>query len=309
MYGEESLQGLESRKDFELIKGDVRDMRAVVKALDGVDGVVHLASIVGDQAADLDSRSTIEINYLATRNLAELCSLYRVDRILYASTCSVYGESRNGVSIDESFEREAGSHASGPISLYGETKLRSEKAIQSLCDNGTILRLGTLFGLSRRMRFDLALNLFIAKAISGQKITVFGGNQYRPFLHVLDAADAFIHALERSLKGTYNVAWRNLRLIEAADEVHKHLGAEVEISNRLVDRRNYSVKSDKMIETGFRPSRDIEFAITEIKRAFAEGTIADYTLPKYSNYKLLAESEEVRRKVYTLGPIAEKLKT
>jgi len=307
MYGDEPLRGLESWSSFELIKGDIRDMRTVVKALSGVDEVIHLASIVGDQAAGLEARSTIEINYLATRNLAELCNLYNVKRILYASTCSVYGESKEGMIMDESDSLEGGEGKAGPISLYGETKLRSEKTIASLCDNATILRLGTLFGLSRRMRFDLAINLFLARALSGHKITVFGGQQYRPFLHVLDAADAFMHTLENDLKGVFNVAWRNLKLIDAAMEIRKKAQVEVKVSKEIVDRRNYLVNCDKINKTGFRPLRDIEFAMEEISKAFADGTIVDYTLPKYSNYKLLFESEEVQRKVYTLGPIGEQL--
>ena len=309
MYGEDSISELEQHPNFELVKGDIRDMATVVKALKGVKYVVHLASIVGDQAASLEPRSTIEINYLATRNMAELCNLYDIEKILYASTCSVYGETGESTIMDESVSFRGGEGKPSPISLYGETKLRSERAITSLCDNAVILRLGTLFGLSRRMRFDLAVNMFIARALSRQKITVFGGEQHRPFLHVLDAADAFVFAIENDLVGTFNVAWRNWKLIDVAKEIQKYLQTEVEVSERIVDRRNYLVNCDRITQRGFRPSRDIKFAIKEISRAFTDGTIRDYTLPKYSNYKLLFESEEVQRKVYTLGPIGEQLPT
>ncbi len=308
MYGSEPIQELGVNPEFELVGGDVRDMRTVVKALSGVDEVIHLASIVGDQAADLDARSTIEINYLATRNLAELCNLYGIKRILFASTCSVYGESTNGVAVDEGILFGTSPGGVGPISLYGKTKLRSEKAIASICENATVLRLGTLFGLSKRMRFDLAINMFIARALSGHRITLFGGEQYRPFLHVLDAADAFVHALKRDLQGVYNVAWRNLKLIDVATKMQQHLRARVEVSKEVIDRRNYAVTTDKIVQSGLRPFRNIELAIEEIKDAFGNGDIVDYTLPKYSNYKMLFESEEVQEKVYTLGPIGEQLR-
>src|SRR3989338_6416000 len=149
---------LGKHKNMKIIDGDIRNLVTVVKALNDADAVIHLASIVGDQAGDLEQRTTIEINYLATKNIAELCQLYG-KRFIYPSTCSVYGERSEKVVKENA-------RLIKPISLYGQTKLRSEQGIADSCNDYTILRLGTLFGLSPRMRFDLAINLFAAKAIN-----------------------------------------------------------------------------------------------------------------------------------------------
>lgn len=295
LYGIEPIKDLLGNPNFELVEEDIRDMRAIVKCMKDVDTVIHLASIVGNQASNLDPRTTMEINYLAARNLAELGQLYDVKKFIFASTCTVYGAQPERLLTERSPVK--------PIDLYGETKLLSEKAIYEAFSYPVILRLATLFGMSKRMRFDLAINLFAAQALNKEKLTVFGGKQYRPFLHVADAAQAFIHALEKDLAGIYNVVWENVKIEDVAAIVQKHIPVEVEHSDKIIDRRDYLVSGEKLKKEGFSAKKDIEYTLKEIRAAFESGEIKNYKDPIYSNYKALFESEEAQSKVYTQGPI------
>ena len=294
-YGRNPIESCIGDENFELMQEDIRDLTAVVKALKDVDAVVHLASIVGMPAVNLDPRTNTKINYLATRNIAELCSLYGIGTFLFASTCSVYGAQPGKVITEKS--------PVSPLDVYAETKYKSEKAIYQVYEAPTVVRFGTLFGMSPRMRFDLAINLFMAKALSKEKITVFGGNQHRPFLHVADAADALAFVLEKNLDGIYNVISENFTIMEAAERISKLTGAEIEVSNAIVDKRDYVVSAEKIRQFGFAASRNVEYAVKETQEAFERGKIGDYKEPKYSNYESLFSSKEIQAKVYTQGPI------
>ena len=222
-YGMEPIEKLLNDKNFELIQGDIRNLVLTVKSLMEVDAVIHLASIVGMPASSIEPRTSEEINYLATKNIAELCHLHEIGTYIFASTCSVYGSQPN-VLITEKSKLE-------PIDYYAKQKYLSERAIGWLNPAPTILRFGTLFGLSPRMRFDLVINLFVAQALKEGKITVFGGHQYRPFLHVNDAADSLIFALENNLTGTYNAISENLTILQAAERISAVTDCEIEISD------------------------------------------------------------------------------
>ncbi len=314
LYGHKSLLDVINDHNLDILEGDVRDLNVVSKALINVDAVIHLASIVGDQAGNLDSKTTLVINYIATKALAEMCAIFGIQKFIFASTCSVYGDAPNHAMRETDLDQERSPEASSwgevpkPISLYGETKLRSEMALRGISDlEPTIFRLGTLFGLSPRMRFDLVINLFIAKALSKEKIKVFGGQQHRPFLHVQDAADAMIFALNNHLNGIFNVAWRNLTILDVAQIVSERLGAEFELSEEIVDKRNYIVTTDKLKKNGVAPNKTIDDAIVEIKEAFDRGLIRKYSDDEYSNYKSLFNSKELQRKIYSFGPIGERI--
>lgn len=295
LYGTNSLDSVRGKVHF--VEGDIRNMTSVVKALGNCDAVIHLASIVGDQAGDIDPRTTIEINYLATKNIAELCELYG-KKLIFASTCSVYGDGQ------DTLMKEDVKQVYSPLSLYGETKLKSENAIKQFDINYSILRMGTLFGLSPRMRFDLVINIFIARALNKEKITVFGGQQFRPFVHLLDASDAFMMMLDQDLKGTFNVSWKNYKLLDVANELREKLKAEVEVSDKIVDKRNYFVDTTKIQKLGFKPHRDLDFAINEFK-TFEK--IHEYKNPVFSNFGSIFDDKEKQRKIYTLGPLSERL--
>lgn len=300
-FGNESIMDLKMNTKFEVVEGDVRDMTTVIKCLRDCDAVIHLASIVGDAAGNMDKNTTIAVNYISTRNIAELCKLYGIKQFLYASTCSVYGDSSEAVLVESSTKMK-------PVSLYGDTKLKSELEIMKTGVKYCILRLGTLFGYSQRMRFDLAINLFIAKAIKDEEITVFGGEQYRPFLHVEDAADGFIKALEGKWYGIFNVAIRNIKIIDVVRELQEKYfkNLKYNVKKYVVDERNYKVSCTKISRKKFKPNKDIDFAVKEIKNAFDAMLIIDYTETKYSNYKHLFENNGLAKKVWCQGPISER---
>jgi nucleoside-diphosphate-sugar epimerase len=294
MYGVEPIRSLLKHKNFHLLEGDIRNMTTITTAINGAEAVIHLASIVGQQAANLNPKATVEINYLATKNVAELCRLHSVNTLIFASTCSVYGARPNDLINEKS--------PTCPVDLYGETKIRSEAAILDTFPDATVLRTATLFGLSPRMRFDLAINRFVAQALQDKKLTVFGGQQYRPFLHVQDAVEAYLLVLKRHLKGIYNISWKNWRITDVAKLISASLGAKMEISTKVVDLRDYKVSYNKMKKMGFRPERSIQLAIKEIGERY-EKEFKDYRLPRFDNYGSIFNSKEVQSKIYTQGPI------
>jgi len=237
LFGKESLKDIQNNKKLELVTGDIRDLSIVGKSLKNIDSVIHLASIVGP-VAELDPNTSIEINFMATRNIAELCKIYKIKQFIFASTCSVYGAQPDQLIAENS--------EVNPLDSYGLSKFQSERAILQVYDYPTILRLGTLFGASHRMRFDLAINLFISQAMNKEKITVFGGTQWRPFLHVDDAAEAFSFAIKNKMEGIYNVIWKNLTINQMAKDVKKLVPTQIDLSKDIVDKRDYRVSGKKI---------------------------------------------------------------
>ena len=289
-YGNKSIADCMKNKNFELINDDIRNLIATVKAMKDVDSVIHLASIVGMPASNIDPRTSEEVNYLATKNIAELCQLHGIETYVFASTCSVYG------SQPDKFITEKSPVA--PLDYYAKQKFLSERAIGWLNRAPTIFRFGTLFGISPRMRFDLVINLFIAQALTEGKVTVFGGSQYRPFLHVDDAAESLILTLENNLTGTYNVVSENLTIMQAAEIISKITGCTIEVSKEKEDLRNYKVSGKKINQMGFSPKKKIEDAVEEIKNALNSGKITKYNDIKYSNFKVLWNSKELQDKIF-----------
>jgi len=295
-YGKENLEECIKSKNFELIEEDIRNLMETVKAMKDVDAVIHLASIVGMPASSIEPRTSEEVNYLATKNIAELCTLHNIETFIFVSTCSVYGSQPNRI-ISEKTRIDTIT----PIDFYAKQKWLSERAIGWLNTAPTILRFGTLFGYSPRMRFDLVINLFIAQALNNGKITVNGGDQYRPFLHVSDAAESIIFALEKNLTGVFNVVSENLTILQVAEKIKELTDCKIEISDENQDKRDYNVSAEKIKMMGFNPKLRIEDAFNEIKVAMQEKVISNYTDIKYNNFKLLTSSQEMRDKVFILG--------
>jgi len=283
-YGKESLEELSNNPDFELVQEDIRNLVSTVSAMKDADTVVHLASIVGMPASSIDPILSEEVNYLATKNIAELCQLHEIETYVFASTCSVYGSQPNTLITEKS--------KVAPIDFYATQKYLSEKATRWLNRSPLIFRFGTLFGYSPRMRFDLVINLFVAQAIKEGKITVFGGNQNRPFLHVDDAAESIVFGLENNLTGTYNVITENFTMLQAAKKVSEITGCEIQIKPEVEDERHYEVSADKLSLTGFRPSKKLKDGIKEIIDIFSDGKIKDFNDKKYSNYEILLDKRE-----------------
>jgi len=271
----------QTEKNFELIKGDIRNHNLLLKATEDVDAVIHLAGIIGDSAASLDKELTINVNYLATRRLADLCSKKGL-KLVFSSTCSVYGARPNEVITEKS--------EIAPLTLYAMSKLVSEEAIKKRCSDYVIFRLGTLFGLSPRMRFDLVINKFITQAIQEGKITVYGGQQRRPFVHVQDVSDIFVKALDNDADGIYSVGGNNYKILDAAKIIEQKVGCTVTVLSNLNDQRDYAVDSTLAEKTfGFKNVKNIEFAVDEIKDAYAKRVIKDYKEPIFHNDEWLKQ--------------------
>lgn len=291
VYGDESIRDLYDRPGFDLIHDDMRNVEAVVRAMQYADAVVHLGAIVGDPACALDHKLALEINLAATRLIAEAARGFGVQRFIFASTCSVYGAS------DQLLDERS---ALNPISLYARTKMESERVLLALEDDRfapVILRFGTVYGLSPRPRFDLVINLLAARAVCEKRITIFGGDQWRPFIHVDDAAEAILKCLEaplHAIKGqTFNVGSddQNYRIAQLGDLI-KELIPDVEViyQGEDGDRRNYRVSFAKIRKhLGFIPRRTVADGIWEIKAAIEDGRIRDYRDARYSNYKTLSD--------------------
>lgn len=268
-FGEQPIEDIKDHPHFELIKGDMRNIAEVTKSLVGVDAVILLAGVVGDPACQLSPEETVETNYLATKMVAEACKYHQINRFIFASTASVYGV-QEGV-VDETSPLH-------PVSLYARSKIMSEEAILSLIDENfspTMLRMGTLYGLSPRMRFDLVINVLTMKAAKEGKIKIFGGKQWRPFLHVDDAAEAYIKALEapiEKVKGeVFNVGSddQNCQIQQLGEYVKQSFpSVMIETVPEDVDQRDYRVSSKKIEHVlNFSVQKTIPYGIEEIKHA------------------------------------------
>jgi nucleoside-diphosphate-sugar epimerase len=291
LYGDESIRELYGRPGFELIHDDMRNVEAVVRAMQYADAVVHLGALVGDPACALDEKLTLEINLAATRMIAEAARGFGIQRFIFASTCSVYGAS------DQLLDEHS---ALNPVSLYARTKIESERVLLALNDDRftpVILRFATVYGLSPRPRFDLVINLLTARAVCDRRITIFGGDQWRPFIHVDDAAEAILRCLEAPLhviKGQiFNAGSddQNYQIAQLGDLI-KELIPDVEVIRQGddTDRRNYRVSFGKIRKhLNFSPRHTVADGILEIKSAIEAGRIRDYRDARYSNYKTLSE--------------------
>lgn len=282
----ESLQPVLAHTDFELVRGDLRHIDEAVAALDGMDACILLAAIVGDPASKANPRETIGTNLVAAQALAEACRYQQINRFLYASTCSVYG--LGGALLDESSPL-------APVSLYARTKIGSEQGILGLADQNfapCCLRLSTLYGPSPRMRFDLVLNTFVLKAFAEHRIVVKGGQQWRPLLHVRDAARAFQLALEAPIEcvrgQTFNVGSdaQNYQILALGQLVCQLLpNVQLVLEDGGQDRRDYRVSFGKIErELHFRTRETIEGAIREIWTELEEGRIPSPSEPRFYNH-------------------------
>jgi nucleoside-diphosphate-sugar epimerase len=291
IFGSEPIQDFLDHPRLKVIQADFRHLDKVVEAVREVDTVIHLGAIVGDPACAIDEDLTIEINLMATRMIAEVSKGSGVGRFIFASTCSVYGAS------DQMLDERS---ALNPVSLYARSKVASEKALLKMADerfSPVILRLGTIYGLSGRTRFDLVVNLLSAKAVVDRQITVFGGDQWRPFLHVDDAAQAILQVLEAPLglvrSQIFNVGSneQNYTIKQIGELIQKQVPeAELIHLDDSVDPRNYWVNFHKIDKTlGFSPRWTVELGILQVIDALKTGKVIDYTDSRYSNVKFLTE--------------------
>jgi nucleoside-diphosphate-sugar epimerase len=248
------------------IKGDVRNTSEV--SLDGVDSIIHLASIANDPCGDLNPKLTWEVSALATMQLADKAKKSGIKQFIYASSGSVYGV-KDEEQVTEDLPLE-------PISEYNKTKMVAERVLLSYANDMAvqIVRPATVCGLSDRMRLDVSVNMLTMQALTNGKITVFGGAQVRPNIHIDDITDLYIYMLENPTKtsGVYNAGFENISILDIAKMVQAKINCEIEITPSN-DPRCYRINSDKLLATGFKPSKNVETAIEEIIAAHEAGKL------------------------------------
>ena len=248
--------------------GDIREIQS--EWLDGVDAVVHLANIANDPSVELDPLLSWEVNVLAGRNLIHQAVKSGVHQFIYASSGSVYGVS-TAPRVTEEVELL-------PISTYNKTKMVAEQVFLSFRDKIRVhcLRPATTCGFSPRMRLDVAVNLLTMHAFINKKISVLGGDQVRPNIHIKDMVRAYLHFLDSPElpDGVYNVGFENLSIMEIAQMVADRTGAKIE---RLPsnDPRSYRQDSAKLLATGFSPVFTVSDAIDEMLELWESGGIQE----------------------------------
>jgi nucleoside-diphosphate-sugar epimerase len=232
------------------------------------DTIFHLANIANDPSVDLNPYSSWEVNVLAGMRLIDRAARHGVKQFVFASSSSVYGlKSEPRVTEDLDLY---------PLSEYNKTKMVAERVVMSYAGDmvTTIVRPATVCGYSPRMRLDLTVNLLTMQALTNGVITVLGGEQTRPNIHIDDLVDLYLFAFERRLAGLYNAGFENLKVREIAERIAARVPAEIKVlpSN---DPRSYSVCSDRLLATGFRPLRDVATAIGDVVAAYRDGRIVD----------------------------------
>ena len=268
------------RKPVPFFYGDIRDRESLRPHLRWADTVVWLAALVGDGACALNPEVAEDINHQAVAWLAKNYD----GRIVFMSTCSVYGAQDK--ELDEN-------SPTSPLSVYAATKLAAEQELAG--KNAIIFRLGTIYGvgdLFSRIRLDLVVNILVVRAHLSGRVKVFGGEQFRPLLHVKDAAQAVVQNVGSKLTGIYNLRRQNVRIIDLAYQVRNHFPDMVIEQTELAfqDSRNYRVKGDRALEGfGFHPRFSIDDGIEQVKELVVERRIRDVENPRFANQSFLAK--------------------
>ena len=257
---------LSEHKNLKVIKEDIRNVDNI--PMEATDVVMHLANIANDPCGELNSKLAWEVNVLATMRLVERAIEHKVKQFIFASSGSVYGIK------DEPLVTENLSLV--PISDYNKTKMISERVLMSYQDKICIqiLRPATVCGYSPRMRLDLSVNMLTMQALANGKITVLGGNQTRPNIHLKDMSGVYLHFLNQGTKlaGVFNAGFENISIIDIANKVVKHIPAEIIVSQSN-DPRSYRLCSQKLLDTGFKPKYRVDDAIKEIVEHFKSGKL------------------------------------
>lgn len=266
---------LQPHPNLTVTKGTVLDPDSI--NLDGVDVFIHLSSIANDPCGDLNPALTWETSALATMQMADKAARSGVKQFIYASSGSVYGV-KEEEQVTEDLELK-------PISEYNKTKMVSERVLLSYEDVMKVqcIRPATVCGLSPRMRLDVSVNLLTMAALTNGEITVFGGDQARPNVHIDDITDSYLHFIDNPQHtGVFNVGFENITILEIAQMVADEIDAKITVTESN-DPRSYRVNSDKILATGFKPKKTVKDAIQEIIAAYQSGDLKNE--PHFHNLK------------------------
>jgi len=288
LHGQEDIAAEQERAGVQVIRADIREESSRKRALAGADAVVHLAAIVGDPACGRDPELSDEVNVKATQGLVADAAEAGVKRLVFASTCSNYGRMADPtVPITEDGELS-------PVSLYAEQKVSMEKLILgggATGVNATCLRFATVYGVGRRMRFDLTVNEFTRELWADRELEVFGEQFWRPYIHVRDAGRAVrtvLEAPEEKVSGAVFNAGRsgeNYRKLDLIEEIRKQTDrGKVTYVHRDEDPRDYKVSFDKIrSQLGFETLMTVPDGIAEVIAGLDAGTFGDPFDPRYKN--------------------------
>ena len=264
------------------------DIREIDKInLKGVYACIHLASIANDPMTEINPSLSWETSVLGTKLLIENLIKYKVKKLIYASSGSVYGIKKEK-KVTEDLKLE-------PLSTYNKVKMVTERVIISYKDkiNSVILRPATVCGFAPRMRLDVTVNMLTYQALKHNKITVFGGSQKRPNIHIDDILDIYLFFLKRKIKEVeiYNVGFENLSILQMAKIISKKIGADIKIVKNTYDKRSYNLDSSKLLSLGFKPKKKIEDAINELKDLYEKKVFVDR--PNFHSIKWLKKKKHL----------------
>jgi nucleoside-diphosphate-sugar epimerase len=249
-----------------VVEHDMRQIDAF--DLSAFDTIFHLANIANDPAVDLNPYASWDVNVLATMRLVDGAARHGVRQLIFASSGSVYG-----VTPEPRVTEDMALH---PLSEYNKTKMVAERVVLSYADAlvATIIRPATVCGPSARMRFDLTVNMLTMQALTKGAMTVLGGSQVRPNIHIDDLIDVYLFAFDRRLAGIYNAGFENLTVMEIAQCIGSRVPADVQIlpSN---DPRSYRQCSDRLLAAGFVPAKNVSTAVEELATLYAAGRLRD----------------------------------
>ncbi|MEE9514986.1 MAG: SDR family oxidoreductase [Candidatus Brocadiales bacterium] len=306
-FGEEGLA--HNRKNIDLVQGDIRNFDPSV--LDGVDSVIHLGGLSNDPTAEYNPKANMDINYGGTKKLAEACREKGVRRFVFASSCSLYDK---GLYANDALQDETSEVS--PTATYAVAKLKAENLLLEMAGDDfcpVILRQGTVYGFSPRMRYDLVVNTFLKDAVVNKKLKVFcGGEMWRPLVDVTDASKAFIclvEAGEEKVNGQiFNLCHKNYRILELAHGVKGALEdryqLEIEVDHSDAKTRSYRVSSKKMEQVlNFTPQVSVKDSVEHMLVKIEENGYTDYLNPHYYNIKWMTLLDEMEKTVRKIGPV------
>jgi len=255
-------------KNVNNIKCDIRDIKKI--NFKNIYACIHLAGIANDPMTDLNQSLSWEITALGTKLLMDKLVENNVKKIIFASSGSVYGTKKKNEIVSEKIELN-------PISTYNKVKMVTENIILSYAKDikVVIIRPATVCGFSPRMRLDLTVNLLTFQALKNKKITVFGGNQTRPNVHIDDIVDTYIFFLKKNITGIFNVGFENYSILEISKIISNIIDAEIVIKKNMYDPRSYFLDSRKLLKTGFKPKKGIVDAIKELKYFYDNKILKD----------------------------------
>jgi len=253
---------LRPHKGLKILKLDIRSYKKI--PLKGVNTVVHLANIANDPSVELNPKLSWEVNVLATQKLVESSIKNKVKNFIFASSGSVYGIQKNKKVTEEL--------PLVPLSVYNKTKMIAERVLLSYGNRIKIhcIRPATVCGYSPRMRLDVSVNMFVFQALKFKSMSIFGGEQIRPNIHIQDLINVYKHFIFKPNlpAGFYNAGFENLKILDIAKKVAKIIPAKIIITKRNNDPRSYRQNSDKLFATGFKKKFSVSDAIKEIKTQY-----------------------------------------